>query len=205
MRLYLQWAKNPPEPWVAVDLTASGGSRFAWRNLAKKAEPTGGELLDSTAGWINDICLHGVTHSGYDHYAVIPRADGGLDVTMWNDDPAEFPPGEKWVLVTSYWPLRDAGLRLDEMGRLLHFAADQLPPRLTRTYYAEPLKLARLQALVAEADNGNPSGAAGITVLPWSLWSPPAANLTRHGIWLSDVQYQQHRTAQRPYPPWQEP
>jgi hypothetical protein len=107
MIVYLQWALAVPEGWQSWDVT----SNTLIRNAAKKAEPVGGEVLDQTPGWLVAANIQGVGVSGYDHVGLEhakvgtgPSAQDRLTLTCWNDDPDDWPVGERWAQVWTFLP-----------------------------------------------------------------------------------------------------
>jgi hypothetical protein len=172
----VQWATDPPANWQSVNVDATGSASRAWRNLPSKPVPTGGETINAQTGWVYDLNVQGVTFAGYDHYAVEP-VDQGVRVTVWNDDPEDWPAGTRnaavWTMLT---PAMDARY-------------GQFNTRQGLTRYLEQGAPAQY-FLPAEASLGP------VVVRPWSEFSPPAANITRHGIWLSDELAANHVAAQ---------
>src|SRR5262245_24481811 len=106
MNVLLQWALAVPADWESIDVVVSGNT--AWRRLAKLALPDAGSVITQTKGWINAVNCQGILMSGYDHYAVEPVNDPqwgvGLRFSLWQDDPDDFPVGERWATV---WELFD--------------------------------------------------------------------------------------------------
>lgn len=133
------------------------------RNAAKKAEPVGGEVLDNTPGWLIGANCQGITFNGYDHVAVQTLAGNGLKFTCWQDDPVDFPPGTRYAV---RW--------------------DLMPP--TFDVSINGINTVQQRTLWAEANAG--PGLEG--ALPWSQFVLPPANMTFHGIWVTDQQFQDH-------------
>lgn len=169
MRLVVQWATLTPS-YVQV-------ASADWLTLPKKREPDGTEVIDETPGWINAIIVHGLEFSGYDHYAVEDQPDGSVKVTVWNDDPADWP-DNKFAQEWLFYPLiRDA--RIGLRWNTLQYC----------TRYAEAAADANAwRAANAVTNNGDP-----VTIRRWNQFAPPAEALARHGIWLTDTLYNQHR------------
>jgi len=124
--------------------------------------------------------VQGIEFIGADHYAVEPLADG-LRVTMWDDDPVDFPPGTRSARV---WTLRDPAPDARVGG--------QANTRQSLTVY----------------DEASPSRWTGVSasdgpviVRPWSEFVPPAA--ARHGIWVDESLLAAHR-ASRTSHDWRE-
>lgn len=166
MIIYLQWAMAVPEDWTAVDVTNNSQIRRA----AKKAEPTGNETLDNNPGWLFGANCQGIDFSGHDHTAIETLQGNGLRITVWNDDPEDFPPGTRFAIRWDLFPpAGDSSIG----GRLntVQF----------RTLWGESQSDAVLIA--------TPSS----PMLPWSEFVLPPANQTFHGIWVTDpVIFEQH-------------
>lgn len=158
MIIYLQWAMAVPQDWTAVDITRDQQIR----NAAKKAVPTGGEVLDNNPGWINAANCQGISFSGYDHIAV-QVSGNGLIITGWEDDPVDFPPGTRYAI---QWNLQPPAF----------------DPKVNEINTIQTLKV------WAEAN----AGIAYDNPLPWSQFVLPPANQTFHGIWVSDQEFQDH-------------
>ena len=170
MRVYVQWTKLNPEDWVELDVRNTGPFRKAWENLPAKPLPVGGESIDNAPGWITCLNVQGIEFTGADHYAVEPLVDG-LRVTMWDDDPVDFPPGTRSARA---WELRAPAADARFGG--------QLNTRQSLTVY----------------DEATPSRWEGVTttdgpvvVRPWSEFVPPAT--ARHGIWIDEPLLDAHR------------
>lgn len=156
----------------------------AWRTLPKKPQPVGGEVIDNTPGWPYAVNIQGVIFSGYDHYAAT-ITNKRLVVYVWNDDPDDFPtPDDRWACVWSFGPLAPDARH----GGALN--TDQL-----LTVYAG--------ANVTALWEGRSTSGGPVTVLPWADFTPPAENVTRHGIWLPDPLHEAHRQRQSAHG-WQE-
>ena len=98
MRVDIQWTTDPAQDWITID------SRD-WFKLPKKDEPVGGEIIDSTLGWIWSVNVQGVAFSA-DHYAVVhQQGQGFVAVYAWNDDPDDYPLGEKYGMLWVFRPV----------------------------------------------------------------------------------------------------
>ena len=162
MRAYLQWTLATPADWVPLDITRTAD----WRGLPKKAEPVGGEVIDQTPGWVYDLNVQGVLMGGFDHYSVTPSG-AGLRVTVWNDDPVDYPVGTRWAMTwTLQLPTLDARIGRVNTRQTLVVHDEAVPSRWE-----------------GKAASGGP-----VTVLPWSSFVAPAANMTRHGIWVPEAE-----------------
>lgn len=177
MKVLLQWTKANPTDWVEFDLRDTPQLRRVWERLAKKAEPVGGETIDDQPGWIYNINIQGVEFAGNDHYAAELLNDPvwgfGLRVIAWNDDPEDYPPGQRFALS---WELFEPGPDPRYGG--------QINTRQRLTVY----------------DERDPSPWVGhsttlgpVTILPWADFVVPTGSLTRHGIWVSDELAAAHR------------
>jgi len=168
MRVLIQWTKANPTDWEQLAMT----SNTQWRQLPSKPEPVGGETIDDSPGWIYALNVQGIEFVGYDHYSVAMNG-AGLDVTVWNDDPVdhlgEFR-AQAWTLLL---PTLD--------GRY-----GQINTRQSLTVYDE---------VSPSPWEGQTTTMGPVTVLPWASFSPPQANMTRHGIWVSDTLADAHVAA----------
>lgn len=186
----MQWSLATPRDWVQFDLGASGASARAWRNLPKKAAPVGGEVIDEQPGWLYDLCIDGVMLGGYDHYSAAPvTVDGaaGVDVTLWNDDPEDWPAGTRHALVWRFLPPAPD----PRFG-------GRLNTRQWLTYFIEP------NAPQADRVGEGETSGGPIAWRSWTEFVAPPANLTVHGVWLPSELEQQHLAARRPLVSWRE-
>lgn len=171
MKVLVQWTLNTPEDWIEIDSSL-------WANLPKLKEPTGNQTGDNNtkSGWIYDLCIQGLLCGGNDHYAVEELGDGsgGVRVTVWNDDPVDYPEGEKYARVLTILPLApDSAL------------GGAINTRFSQVVYGQPVVLNRI-----------PPPARNTIHRPWSEFAPPPDVVTRHGIWVSDGLSDKHFTAQ---------
>src|SRR6056300_635091 len=104
MKFYVQWSRSNPRDWEEI---RSGDS---WSRLKKKPDPRTdpSRPLDNTKGWVNALCVQGVTFQA-DHLAVEdindePGAEPGLRVYAWNDDPDNTPPGSENAQFWEFYP-----------------------------------------------------------------------------------------------------
>ncbi len=98
LKVYVQWATNPPQDWQQTDCQA-------WSDLPKRPVPAvgrgqRGDDLDSP-GWIAAINVVGTIVRGWDHYALEPDGEG-CRVTGWNDDVEDF--SMPWAEVALFLP-----------------------------------------------------------------------------------------------------
>lgn len=161
MLVLVQWTLANPSDWEQLQVTRDAD----WRRQPSKPEPSGGEVIDDAPGWVYALNVQGIEFHGYDHYSV--SANGaGLDVTVWNDDPVDYPVGSRWA---SRWTLLVPTLD----GRY-----GQINTRQTLTVYDERSP----SPWLGQTTSGGP-----VTVLPWSDFAAPAANMSRHGIWVDET------------------
>jgi len=196
MRVLLQWTKAHPEDWLEVDVRPTGPFRRAWERLAAKALPTGGETIDDNPGWVFGLNIQGVEIGGFDHYAGEPFTDengnGAIRVWGWNDDPVDWPVGTRQGYI---WEFREgwATASFDVPGGVVtHEGPNQ---RLT-VYLENPADIARW--------TGANYGVALVDVHPWTDFVVPDTAITRHGIWVSDDLFRQHKAirAMRGWDEW---
>jgi len=168
VRVLIQWTRANPTDWETLDMT----SNTQWRQLPSKPEPVGGEVIDDDAGWVYGLNVQGIGFDGYDHYSVQMHG-AGLDVTIWNDDPVDHT-GEFRALV---WTL---------LLPTLDPRYGQVNTRQALTVYDEVSPSPWI---------GQTTSMGPVTVLPWADFNPPQANMTRHGIWVSDTLADLHKGA----------
>lgn len=171
MKVLLQWTKANPEDWVEIDLRGSGPLRRAWENLPAKPLPVGGEVIDNTLGWLYNVNVQGVEFAGFDHYTGRP-IDTGVEITAWNDDPEDYPPGQRFAHV---WTFR--ALRPDPRY------GGQLNTDQSLTVYDERDP----SPFVGQSTSGGP-----VIVRPWSEFVIPGTRII-HGIWVNDELAAAHR------------
>ena len=166
MNLLVQWTLKMPENWAVLDSSA-------WANLPKLPEPARGRIGDNNTrlGWVFDLNVQGLRFSGNDHYVVEDAGGGAVRVTVWNDDPDDWPEGTKYARVWTLLPLTPD----DNLGGAINTKQSQI-------IYAQ-------------------DAAKFPSALPWEDFFPIrdailAAELERHGIWVSDVKSEQHVAAQ---------
>lgn len=174
MIVAVQWTLSSPQDWVNIDLSASGNAARRWLNLAKKPVPTGSETINSTPGWIFDICIQGVHLYGFDHVAGEPIAGGGLRFYGWNDDLADDETDYRWGEVWEFHNPRPD----PKFG-------GQINTHQVKTIFTEPVGLADFPP---QETSGGP-----VQIKTWDQWVMPPDQLTRHGIWVRDENlWQQH-------------
>ena len=174
MKTLLQWARLDATDWIPLDLEIVP---TAWRNLPTRPEPAPGQLggTNNVLGWINNLMVQGVRFNGADHYAVEQVTVGlelGVRVTVWNDDPDDWPVGQRHARVWTFLPLTaDPNL------------GGAINTRQTQILYAEGERFLRIPP-------------QNTTVLPWVSFIPPDTTITRHGVLLTDAKYAEHLAAQ---------
>jgi len=172
MRVLVQWTKASPEDWVELDVRNSGPFRRAWENLPAKQVPVGGETIDNTPGWIYNVNIQGVEFAGFDHYTGRPL-DNGVEVTAWNDDPVDYPPGQRFAHVWTFLPLRP-------------------DPRYGGQLNTEQY-LTVFDERVPSPHSGQMTSGGPVIVRPWSEFVVPSTKAI-HGIWVPDTLAAAHRS-----------
>ena len=174
MKLLVQWATKHPKGWVELDSSE-------WDALPKKPDPIGGEVIDDEPGWLSNVCVQGQCTGSADHVAV-EHLDDSVRVTLWNDDPEDYEPGQYFARVLTFHPLKpDLAL-----GGAINTDIDSV-------MYAGADRFKELEAV----------DFADTAVRPWSEFVPPPESITRHGIWLTDELANAHRPLAVP-PSWRE-
>lgn len=172
MKIQLQWATKDPQPWQEIDSSQ-------WATLPKKDVPKPGQFggTNNQLGWLRNVSVQGITAEGYDHVAIediVIGLDAGVRYTLWNDDPVDYPVGERQAIVWTILPLAPD----PQLGMAIN-------TRQSCIRYCEGARYTRLM----------PDPPLNTTVRPWTEFVPPAAAITRHGIWLTDTKWQEHVTA----------
>jgi hypothetical protein len=171
MRLYIQFARRNPLDWQLADSDT-------WTSLPSKAEPAPGTTpnLNNVNGWIAGLNCQGVDFSGADHYHA--RSDGtAAIVTVWYDSPTFNPPGQREAHVWRFDPLTPD----PRIG-------GQLNTQQSRTIYAEADALARLGYAIGDyLEWDTPT-----LIRPWTAFLQPLASEVRHGVLMSDADWQAH-------------
>ncbi len=95
MKVLIQWSRSSPLGWEEHD---SGSMPLH----LKRDDPTGLDREpDGDPGWVHHLMVQGGIFTA-DHYCVLDREDGGIDVIYWNDSPA---PGERFGAIRTFYPL----------------------------------------------------------------------------------------------------
>lgn len=175
MKVYVQWAINPPKGWELIDSKD-------WENLPKKKEPIKDrepiydennnvigfngtqETIDDKKGWVAQICIQGLTDSA-DHIAIIDEGNY-VKLIGWKDDPVDYSPEE---FSASEWKLYPVGKNTKQF--------------LTR--YLHPNKIIEL-----EQNKQLPITTTGgkAIIKNFSEFVKPQTKYIRHGIWLLQSQ-----------------
>lgn len=164
MKILLQHTFHKPGDWIELDHTV-------WPGLPKKPAPVGGETIDNVPGWCHGLNVQGVIFQA-DHYHVDGISDG-VRITIWNDDPIDFPKGRRHARV---WDIK-------------HLAPDAamggaINTRQSQIVYGERDFLADLTVL-GPFDS--------MILLPWADFSPPTTKVM-HGIEVSSDLHAAHKS-----------
>ena len=169
MRIYIQWATVIPQDWIEIDSSE-------WSDLPKRDEPSGGEVIDGTPGWLAALNVQGMRFAS-DHVAVRDFGAQGVTVTTWNDDPQDRSPG---LFVGKVWTIPP--LQPDpKLGGHLNTA-------ITFEVYAGRDALPQFV--------GDDVAVELRGAFRWQDFTPPSRALTRHGIWLPEQAWEAHRAVQ---------
>lgn len=142
-----------------------------WRSLPSKPVPAGGDVVDQKRGWVFGVNVQGVEFFGFDHIALADIDDGGVRVWGWNDDLDDVETRYRWGVVWDFLPPA-----FDEQ-------VGQVNTRQSMIHYAEDA-----------ADFSEQIG--GLAVAAWSDYPAPPADVVRHGVWLADELFAEHKAAQ---------
>lgn len=179
MKILYQWALKNPRGWEEVDASE-------WKNLPTRPVPQKGQLggNDNTPGWIRNVNVQGITCEGYDHIAIEPIVignDEGVKLTVWNDDPddAHVEGFEDWVnepqaIVWTILPLAPDpkhGMAINTRQSCIRYASG-----------------ARYDRLLARPPQNT-------TVRPLTDFKPPSDDTVRHGVWLEQQKFEEHKTS----------
>jgi len=177
MKVLVQWTQVNPRDWVVVESTDWGRTKKRPVPPASRGRPTNDNDIGEAEGWVYDLMVQGISFGGADHYAVQDLLDGsgGIRVTVWNDDPDDFPLGERFAEVWTLYPL----VSDPRMGGAIN-------TRQFRVVYAQANAFTRWASYPKQ----------NTEVRPWSEFVPPPAALTRHGIWITNDLARRHDAAQ---------
>lgn len=163
MKILLQSTLQKPQDWDQSDSSD-------WASLSKKTVPTGGEIIDQTVGWCHGLNVQGRVFQA-DHYHVAEIVNG-VRVTAWNDDPVDYPPGERYARVVDFLScVADSNL------------GGAINTRQTQVVFVETIVRARM------------GDAIGTTFRRWDEFVPPTSDVM-HGIKVSNEKHLDHLAAQ---------
>lgn len=171
MKILIQWTRKTPTDWQTYDSKD-------WALLPKKPEPTGLEVIEDIDGWVYQICVMGVWFTA-DHYAVEDLPNGNCKVTYWNDDPVDYPEGEKYACEWFFYPVTEE-----------QFKARQPKYEVIRYDQSEVAKRVK-------------KGLGFTTYKSFSEFVKPSEIITKHGIWVSDELNKLHDKARSVIPWWE--
>ncbi len=155
MKLLLQSTLLTPQDWAQHDHTN-------WAALPKKSPPPG--RLDDTLGWCHGLNVQGRVFQA-DHYHVAGITDG-VRVTAWNDDPTDYPPGERYARVVDFlFCVPDSNL------------GGAINTRQTQVVFAESVARARM------------SDAIGTTFRRWDEFVPATSDDAFSSVRLESLQF----------------
>lgn len=167
MKVLTQWTRTNPRDWEAIDSAD-------WPNLPKGPLPKGDDIITDEPLWLHRTNIQGVTFTG-DHCAVIDITDG-VRFFSWNDDPEDYPDGEKYA----------------EVWDFLTLAPDA---KFNYTYNTRQSRIIYAQADIHRRWAKN--GPIENTIFrPWSEFVAPPAEITNHCIWVSKQLNEQHEQIQ---------
>ena len=157
MKTLIQWTRTNPRDWEDIDSAD-------WSSLPKGPLPNGDEVITDEPLYIHRINIQGVQFTG-DHCAVTEITDG-VRFYSWNDDPEDYPDGEKYAEVWEFLTLAP-DLKFDYTYNT----------RQRRIIYAQPIIYKRWTK----------DGPIENTIFrPWSDFVAPSEKITRHCIWTTD-------------------
>jgi len=152
---------------------------MAWSGAAKKELPPQA-AVDDKPGYVTAVNVQGLTLSGYDHYAVEDLPSGGVRISAWNDDPDDYPESEWFAESWTCEPLcSDSSL------------GGAINTRQKREVFCGPAG----SPGAAHRAHYDTTPRQGTTVRDWADWVEPAAELVKHGVWLSAEDHEAHVAA----------
>lgn len=176
-KIQIQWATKTPQAHIE-DLVQN------WEALPKKAKPPAGSVHNAPndqPGWVQSLCFMGTVFENCDHYAVIPLSDGTdpsvpyVKIVSWIDDIADHPADKLYANEFTFYPIQPDPKLGDPDPKTW-----PLNTRCDVKHYTGP---------------GRPINAPdGWTTHPWSEFVAPADQFVKHGKWVSDRQYSDHKT-----------
>lgn len=200
----MQWITDPVTGWRQIDSAR-------WSNQPHKDPPPSDRTptfdspaedivigfsgttalnIDNHRGWVNGLCVLGLPFSG-DHIALIHHADH-IEVVVWNDDPGDFDPSDYDATIWRFYNEIIESQFKDGFGILTFGPA----PRQEKEMFLGPNRKARLSAAGLFPQYTN-SGL--VKVHDWSDFILPDPDLTRHGVWLLQTAYEEHRAIEPPH------
>jgi hypothetical protein len=143
-----------------------------WTSIPESLIPTKALGADSDDIYINAINIQGVVFVGYDHYAIRHIDKNHIYLICWDDDLEDHTGDRKAVEWDFYSPCYDIKCKC-------------INTKQSWIGFYESIE--RRQKLVQ----------ANIDILEyigrWEEFIPPDENITRHGIWMTDEQYEAHK------------
>ncbi len=167
-KINVQWSKLDPDDRKEMDSDD-------WGDTPSKPVPTGDEELDNDEGWPCVVDCQGIKSAG-DHIAVENLEDDGVKIITWNDDDDDYPEGDKYAIEWTMLPLApnpDKG--------------DAIDTRQSRVIYAQTNVYDYYDAMMPIENT---------TLKTWADFILPDAEITRHGIWMSDELFNDHKDKQ---------
>ena len=165
MNTYAQWATDTTSDSMEIDSADL-------LTIQPKPEPTGGELLDDTLGWMNGMEIMGVWFTGTDHYHLLHNPDGSVVFSQWTDTTGNT---ERWARVVTIFPIAADPLRGGAMNTKM----------LTQIYAAS-------KAMDRFTHHGPIEG----TILnAWNKFIVPSAAETFHGKQVLDSKLADYEAA----------
>jgi len=165
MKIFVQYATDPVSRHEELDSSE-------WKNLPKKAEPIGPQVIDSIKGWIQSISILGITFKA-DHYAIAENPKGypigSCTVTFWNDSEPE---DKNHAAIWYMQPLK---------LRKLEGIPKYIPRPYEERYYSDEM-------IERQTKDGTlPIFCAGreVKIHKFSDFVKPDESITRHGVLIS--------------------
>lgn len=131
--------------------------------------------IDSQPGWVNRICIQGMGF-GYDHVAVLHH-DDYVEVVAWNDDADDWDSGEFVAYVWKFYPAEEN----KTIQHLIVYAGSKMRKKIGDLM----------------------TGGKVVPIYDWSGFVPPDDQNIRHGVWMTDTLFNQHKeTKNRSWREW---
>lgn len=143
-----------------------------------QASPGDWQECDSSEwGGLGEFTLHalnvqGDVYEGPDHYAVRDVGSGLVTVTVWHDDPEDWPPGTRWARVVTYRPL----------------GPDPRPQ------YGGAVNVRRHMTIYADNEALFQAAYPEVEVRPWSAFDHSRES-GMDGVWVTDAAHEAHQKA----------